>query len=78
MIMYDKVIRATKEVGFPIVCVGILFWMVNTTVAKQSESIDSFKDVVVELNHSVDNNTKAIESLTDETTSIKDYINNLN
>ena len=70
----ENIAKYIKELGVPVLFALLMFWQANTTIAKQSESIDGFKEVVVELNHSVDSNTKAIESLTNETTSIKNII----
>ena len=46
MEVYNAIIQAVSTVGFPIVCSGALFWLMNKQSTEHKEEMTQLKDVI--------------------------------
>jgi len=44
--MIDGLITIIKDVGFPIAAFLLMFWLVNSTMKKQTEALEKLKDAI--------------------------------
>lgn len=47
---YQELVQAISTVGFPIVCCGALFWMINTTMKELKDAIAGLTQSITLMN----------------------------
>ena len=65
----DEVVQAISTVGFPIVCVLILFWYVKYVTDRNTEELKELREAhateVSQMTQALNNNTLTIQKLID-------------
>lgn len=71
---FESILQAISVVGFPIVCCGVLFYILFRTIDSHKTEMEKINGVIDDLKETVANNTAAITTMNEKFTLIIETI----